>query len=360
MKASLWFLSLAGWFIAAGFHLQAASTNAALLTLELRDGSRVVGKSGTENFKFHSEILGELKLATEQLNSVEFLPKTDRVKLVTTNGDVLAAEMLTQEIRVETSFGNINVPATALRRMSVRGAVSGRTGSGLVARWSGEGDGNDAVGDNPAAPVGPLNYAAGKKGMAFSFGGDGAYLLVHPKENLDVGKGDGFTFETWISPATVSSDMLIFEFERELGTANGSDVGMELAIHRVTPGGRGVGCLYANLKDAEDAHHIFASPPNMLVPGVWQHVALTYDKTMGVGSIYLNGAMVAHASLGVFTPQTSFPNLLLGAKTTYNSAMNPGNLYVGRLDEFGIYSRALSAAEIQAIYAEENGGAESN
>lgn len=360
MKASLWFLSLAGWFITAGFHLQAASTNAPLLTLELRDGSRVVGKSGMDNFKFHSEILGDLKLAIEQLNSVEFLPKTNFAKLVTSNGDVLSAEVLTKDIQVETSFGKISVPATAVRRLSITGPVPGRTGGGLVALWPGEGNGNDAVGDNPATPVGPLTYAPGKKGQGFFFGGDGAYLLIHPKENLDVGRGDGFTFEAWISPATVNSDMLIFEFERELGTANGSDVGMELAIHRLTPGGRGVGCLYANIKDVEDASHIFASPPNMLVPGVWQHVALTYDKTSGVASIYLNGTMVARASLGVFTPLTSFPNLLLGAKTTYNSEMNPGNLYLGRLDEFGIYNRALSAAEIQAIYASENGDAESN
>ena len=360
MKARLRYFVLTGWLIFAVFNLQAASTITPVLTLELRDGSRVVGTSGTDNFKFHSDILGDINLTTEQLNSIEFLPKTNLAKLVTSNGDVLSAEVLTKDIQLKTSFGKISVPASAVRRLSILAQTPGRTSGGLVALWSGEGNANDAVGDNPATQVGPLNHAAGKKWRGFFFGGYGAYLLIHPRQSLDVGKDDGFTFEAWIKPARVNSDMLIFEFERELGTASGTDVGMDLAIHQMTLGGQGVGCLYANLKDVEDVHHILASPPNMLVPDVWQYVALTYDKTSGVGAIHLNGTMVARESLGVFTPQTSFPNLLLGAKTTYNSELNPGNLYIGCLDEFGSYNRALSIAEIQAIYAEENGDAKSD
>ena len=99
------------------------------------------------------------------------------------------------------------------------------------------------------------------------------------------------------------------------------------------------------------------SPAGLILSGKWQHVALSYDKASGNAAIYLNGVQVAQSNLGSFTPQTSFGNLLLGAKTTYNSEANPGNAYSGGLDELGIYNRALSAAEVQGIYTEENGGA---
>ena len=50
-----------------------------------------------------------------------------------------------------------------------------------------------------------------------------------------------------------------------------------------------------------------------MVTNVFQHVALTYDKTTGVAVLYRNGVVVATANLGVFTPQTSF-DLYLGKR----------------------------------------------
>jgi len=327
-----------------------------MVTLELRDGSRIVGKDGTEHFKFHSEILGDFKLSAQQLTAIDFLPATNRVKVATSNRDEISADILTKDIEVDTSFGKISVPVGSLHRITILGPSIGRSRAGLVALWPAEGNGNPTVGDCPAIPMGPLGYGEGKKGQAFSFGGNGGYLLVHPDENLDFGKGDGFTFEFWMNPANVISEMLIFEFERDLGTSSGSDVGIQLGIHRLTTEGIGDGCLFLNIKDTEGGDHIFTSPPNLLKPGLWQHVALTYDKSSGVGAVYLNGKSIERVNLGVFTPQTSFQNLVIGARTTFNSPMYPGARYVGRLDEIAIYNRALSAEEVRAAYLEENGG----
>ncbi len=40
--------------------------------------------------------------------------------------------------------------------------------------------------------------------------------------------------------------------------------------------------------------------------GIWQHVALTYDKSLGAGKLQVNGALVTEANLGSFMPQTRF------------------------------------------------------
>jgi hypothetical protein len=353
MKIRLWHLAVAGLFAATTYSSSAAtaSTNEPTITLELRDGSRVVGKDGTDHFKFRSEILGDIKLSPDQLASVEFLPNTNWAKLLVANGDVLSAEVVTEKIQLETSFGKISVPVTSLRRLSIAGASAGRPTEGLVAFWSAANRGKSTVGDSRAVPMGPQAFGNGDGEAGFWFG-NGGFLLVHADDSLNVGKGDGFTFETWINPQTVGSEMILFEYERNLGSNSGSDVGMELAIHRATTEGEGIGCLYANIKDANDGSHFFTSPPNLLNPGRWQHVALTYDKNTGTAAIYLNGTVIAHENLGTFTPSTSFQNLLLGART-FNAGFG-GSLFLGRLDDFGVYSRALSAAEIKSIYVDEN------
>ena len=95
---------------------------------------------------------------------------------------------------------------------------------------------------------------------------------------------------------------------------------------------------------------MLATLANALVTGVWQHIAATYDKTSGLASLYINGALITQTNLGSFTPQTSFTNLLLGARTTYFSTTSPGNVFSGKMDELSLYNRALTASEIQTIY----------
>jgi hypothetical protein len=77
---------------------------------------------------------------------------------------------------------------------------------------------------------------------------------------------------------------------------------------------------------------------------------LTYDKVSGLVAIYLNGTVVAQANIGTFTPQTSFTNLLLGARTFYGSPTAPSDKFAGLMDEISLYNRALSSNEIAAIY----------
>jgi hypothetical protein len=79
-------------------------------------------------------------------------------------------------------------------------------------------------------------------------------------------------------------------------------------------------------------------------------VALTYNKASGLAAIYVNGGVVLQTNLGSFTPQTSFTNLLLGARTYYGSVSSPPDKFAGQMDEMSLYNRALSSNEIAAIY----------
>ena len=56
------------------------------VTYELRDGSRVIGQSDDDFIRFHSPLLGDLKLAVPEIRTVECIA-TNSAKLTTTQGD---------------------------------------------------------------------------------------------------------------------------------------------------------------------------------------------------------------------------------------------------------------------------------
>jgi subtilisin-like proprotein convertase family protein len=105
------------------------------------------------------------------------------------------------------------------------------------------------------------------------------------------------------------------------------------------------GCLYANIMDTNFVSHEIFSAPGLLQSNVYQHVALTYNTNNGLAALYLNGTNVAVTNLGVFVPKTDGDVLLGRDMTRYTN-----NFYGGTMDEMSIYSRALSLAEISAIY----------
>jgi hypothetical protein len=91
---------------------------------------------------------------------------------------------------------------------------------------------------------------------------------------------------------------------------------------------------------------IFKSQANIVQPGVWQHVALSYDNVTAAMQLFLNGNIVAQGTAWnvsgfPITPATS-SDLYLG--------FDPGGLnFRGGLDEICLYSRALTQSEIVGL-----------
>ncbi len=113
-----------------------------------------------------------------------------------------------------------------------------------------------------------------------------------------------------------------------------------------TPFATAYGSLYANIVDTNFVSHEIFSAPGLLTNYIFQHVALTYDTNSGVAMLFLNGTNVATTNFGTaFIPKTD-GDVLLGR----DMSPNTNNYYGGLMDEMSIYRRALSSAEILAIY----------
>jgi hypothetical protein len=82
-----------------------------------------------------------------------------------------------------------------------------------------------------------------------------------------------------------------------------------------------------------------------LPAGVWTHVAVT--RSGSTGTLYVNGAQVAQNTAMTLSPSS------LGS-TTQNwigrSQYGSDAFLDGQVDEFRIYNRALSAAEVLALF----------
>jgi hypothetical protein len=83
-----------------------------------------------------------------------------------------------------------------------------------------------------------------------------------------------------------------------------------------------------------------------LPTGTWEHVALTLSGGMGV--LYVQGAQVAQNTTFTLNP-SSLGNTMHNWLGRSQFAVDP---YLnGQIDNVRIYSRALSAGEVQALYA---------
>jgi hypothetical protein len=214
---------------------------------------------------------------------------------------------------------------------------------GIVAWWRGETNATDALGRMNGVPVdgGELqfSYSTGKAGSAFSTGG-GTYVRVPPSPPLDVGAGSGLTVELWIRPDRVYEGRPLVEWHQPDAARN--------AYFWICLGAPG--SLDANLVAEDGSRRELGTPGGVVLQGLWQHVALTYDRDSGNARIYHNGMVVAHAALGSFRVRTT-GDLVFG----YSPAVGLGEFF-GVLDEIGLYDRALDESEIAAIYAARGGG----
>ncbi len=88
-----------------------------------------------------------------------------------------------------------------------------------------------------------------------------------------------------------------------------------------------------------------------LASDTWYHVAFTYDTDSGEFTLFLNGESQGAYTLGNLSANFDvLAPLTLGASVATDGAVT--RAYSGLLDDFGLWSRALTEAEIQQIYTQ--------
>jgi PKD repeat protein len=216
------------------------------------------------------------------------------------------------------------------------------TGSGgIVAHWrldeSAGSVADDAVGSNNGTLTGgPIwRPSGGQIGGALDFDGVDDRVALG---NLDVSGGTGLTIAFWMNAGTLTNNDARF-ISKASGTQEADHYWMVSTVN--TTG------LRFRLKTGGTTS-MLATAAGQVQAGAWYYVAVTYDG--GNMRIYKDGVQVASAGKsGTISTSTSVP-VALGSQPQGGSAFD------GLLDDVRIYNRALSAAELQAVMAEDPGG----
>jgi hypothetical protein len=98
-----------------------------------------------------------------------------------------------------------------------------------------------------------------------------------------------------------------------------------------------------------EANLLEADPPfSALSPGTWYHVAGVFDAEQRSLAVYLNGDLVAWRSVTYDTIHNSSAPFMLGANLDKGGV---AQYFDGQLDDWRVYSRALTEGEIESLMA---------
>ena len=160
---------------------------------------------------------------------------------------------------------------------------------------------------------------------AVDFDGVDNFIVVPHDQRLD--NNDQVTVSFWLNPRTLSFGGGV---GRVLRKESNLDVALESPTARIQ--------MYGWNKA------ISASSNNVLVANQWQHFAIVY-KTNSI-RFYKNGQLIGVPVTYRPGPPNTFP-LIIG---NFGPNLSINRLFNGYMDEVAIWKRALSDAEVQAVY----------
>jgi hypothetical protein len=298
------------------------------LTFELRDGSRVVGTSVEGNFKFHSELLGDLKLPVKDISSVD-CTSNNVAKLTTVNGDVLTVSFSDPALKIKTGFGKIEVTTDSLHRLSITTAPSPVASRGLVFFWSGSEDTQRNIGTDPDTPA---RFDAGTTVMVSNRAALGSMQQTRQ-----------LTFEAWIKPNSIQGEfpVLLSKGGNQPPDAFG---GYEFYLNG---NGNNDLCFVSG-----ERHLSTIGANGRLINrhlGEWIHVAFTLDDRTRVARFFVNGKPANDEDNNGIEEDVNFDvpnNLYIGSP---DPASHPNRTWFdGEIRNVTLYNRVLTRDEIDA------------
>ena len=215
----------------------------------------------------------------------------------------------------------------------VAGFGQGDTPTGLVHWWPAEGSAEDVVGNSDGSMRNGATFADGFIGQAFSFDGTGDYVHIPDSPELDA---ESMTLSAWVKLDRHIAGQYNFasRFFLVPGSEQLGDMSWELGVHN-----SGLNAFVSSGCGAIDR---VLAPPKHLTTGVWQHVAFVADGVGNMASLYLDGEPLWVTDIEGFCG-TSDTVLQIGDG-------RPGLGIDGLIDEFAMFDRALSDAEIKDLF----------
>gem|GEM_PF-2785273 len=205
--------------------------------------------------------------------------------------------------------------------------------------------------------------APGKIGQAIRFNGSSEYARVATTapnySKLQVGSGDGFSIAVWFRRngtgvgASTGTGGITHEPIIGKGTGESETSGRNMHFqigYNVLAGGR----ISADFEDTTNGGNHPITSTSTLKNNQWYHAVLTYATTT-IGDpnrpnvkLYINGVFEAASTTS--TVPEYYSQQGFGIATGLTQAQARSGFFNGDVDEFRIYDRELTDAEIETLY----------
>jgi hypothetical protein len=211
--------------------------------------------------------------------------------------------------------------------------------SGMVAWYWMDGNAKDSRGSNDPSATNAISFVAGKDGQGVTFG-PGGYIEIPDSSTLD---NQQFTIDAWVQPQ---------------GAGPNNDFWGSVIVEK----GRSAPTGYTNVPialgwSARQQKFVFTFgdintdrivSSSTFPAGQWYHVAATYDGQ--TFNLYVNGML--EGTMGLVKTIVYDPAIpwTIGSTASHIRRVGYPRTFNGVIDEVEIFGRALSQAEIQAIY----------
>lgn len=219
-------------------------------------------------------------------------------------------------------------------------AVSGSLTQGLVGYWPFCGNANDDSGHGNNGTVNGATLTTdrfGNANSAFSFNGTSNYI------NLNTSLPNTFSISLWINVNQFKSFAYADTFigSKIIGTIENTNpyTGFECGLDGVQANYGKHGCSFW----VQNNTNPNVASSNLVKLNNWKHLICTYNGT--TLKYYDNGQLVGSVN-GVYNNNQK--KLTLGARLVYNGG--PYFFFDGKIDDIGIWNRALTETEITNLY----------
>lgn len=249
-------------------------------------------------------------------------------------------------IQTDSLTGDVVFSAVQARHMNDFQCSILYPNAGLIAYWpfdeeSGSSFADESGNGNDGTLTG-AEFLSGKVGNALYFDGVNDFAIVpySPAFNLTNYVTDGFSIEEWVNVDDTGSHWIFSQFT-DTFTNNLNYLGR--LSHTLSTGSGIIATSYASTNGTTYPDW----PIQSLSVGAWHHVVSTYKAN--IFKLYIDGVLKTTSSLpGTLSGTLSETPFVIGAK--WQGGSNYDLKFKGYIDEMKIYSRALTAAEVEAHY----------
>ena len=292
------------------------------LTLELRDGSRILGVPAITNLQVRSSF-GVIGIELNRLQTLQFIEGKDASEFLLQNGDKVSGVLNLETVEMKTSFGPVKIPVAAIRRLAVN--PGGKSRGGLVLHYGFDQDENNLVRDKSGQGhdgklLGAQWVERGKFGGGVNISGGVQHVTSTKTEQLRL---DDYSVALWVKRSNPNSTS-DGPYASGLVGATGK-TGLLVA----EPDGR----IHASRADGSRAP-FRASVADLL----WHHLVLV--RQVKTATLFLDGEPAGELETDL--PCDLRPGLDIGGASV-------GYPFVGTLDEVMIFDRPLSAEEAKQL-----------